>query len=150
MATSSDGRSSLNQRRGLWPLLVQTVADWKEDKAPRLAAALAFYTALSIAPLLVIVIAITGFALGEEAARGQILGVARRDVEADDGLSVVQGSTQRRGAVRAIDDPEVSRRGEGVDELPGLDRPVEVDQGGGHVPDVGVHRVPEEDELDDG
>jgi membrane protein len=55
-------------------LLKQTFSDWNEDKAPRLAAALAYYTAFSLAPLLVIAIAIAGLVFGEEAARGQIVG----------------------------------------------------------------------------
>ncbi|MFO7170672.1 MAG: YhjD/YihY/BrkB family envelope integrity protein, partial [Chloroflexota bacterium] len=55
-------------------LLKQTFNDWNEDKAPRLAAALAYYTAFSLAPLLVIAIAIAGLVFGEEAARGQIVG----------------------------------------------------------------------------
>lgn len=57
---------------GWWPLLKQTVADWWEDKAPRLGAALAFYTVLSLAPLLVIVTPILGTIVGsdEDARRG--------------------------------------------------------------------------------
>jgi membrane protein len=60
--------------RELGDLLKHTASDWKEDKAARLAAALAYYTAISIAPLLVVIIAIAGMVLGEEAARGAILG----------------------------------------------------------------------------
>jgi membrane protein len=47
---------------------------WNEDKAPRLAAGLAFYTMFTLSPLLIIVIAIAGLAFGQEAARGQIVG----------------------------------------------------------------------------
>jgi membrane protein len=47
--------------------------EWSEDEATRLGAALAFYTALSIAPLLVILIAVVGLVFGEEAARGEIV-----------------------------------------------------------------------------
>jgi membrane protein len=43
------------------------------DEAPRLGAAIAFYTALSLAPLLVAVVAIAGFVFGEKAARGEIV-----------------------------------------------------------------------------
>src|ERR1044072_6162997 len=57
----------------VWQLLRQTFAEWSEDKAPQLGAALAFYSALSIAPLLVIALAMAGFFLGEDAARGQIV-----------------------------------------------------------------------------
>lgn len=55
-------------------MLTQTVHDWSEDKASRLAASLAYYTLLSLAPLLVVVLSIAGLVLGEEAARGQISG----------------------------------------------------------------------------
>ncbi|HEY9743944.1 MAG TPA: YihY/virulence factor BrkB family protein, partial [Coleofasciculaceae cyanobacterium] len=53
-------------------LLKETFKEWQEDKASRLAAALAYYTAFSIAPLLVIAIAIAALVYGEEAAQGQI------------------------------------------------------------------------------
>ncbi len=55
-----------------WILLKQAGADWQEDKASQLGAALAFYSILSLAPLLVIAIAIAGFIFGEDAARGQL------------------------------------------------------------------------------
>lgn len=47
-------------------------SQWVADKAPRLGAALAYYTIFSIAPLLVITIAVAGFVFGREAAQGQI------------------------------------------------------------------------------
>lgn len=53
-------------------LVKDTVSQWSDDEAARQAASLALYTLLSIAPLVVISIAVAGFALGEEAARGQI------------------------------------------------------------------------------
>lgn len=56
----------------LWTVLKETASDWQDDKAATLAAALAYYTLLSIAPLIVLAVAIAGFAFGEEAARGQI------------------------------------------------------------------------------
>lgn len=45
---------------------------WKADRAARLAASLALYTLLSLAPLLIVSIAVAGVVFGEEAARGQI------------------------------------------------------------------------------
>ncbi|MEQ8958917.1 MAG: ribonuclease BN, partial [Coleofasciculus sp. C2-GNP5-27] len=39
-------------------LLKETIQEWQEDKASRLAAALAYYTVFSLAPLLIIAIAI--------------------------------------------------------------------------------------------
>lgn len=56
----------------LWQLLRQTISASLEDKVPKLGASLAFYTALSIAPLLVIALGIAGYFLGEQAARGEI------------------------------------------------------------------------------
>jgi membrane protein len=55
-------------------LLKETFSEFGEDKVQRLGAALAYYTIFSLAPLLVIVIAIAGFVFGEEAARNQIVG----------------------------------------------------------------------------
>lgn len=55
-------------------LLKETFSEWNKDKASRLAAALAYYTVFSLAPLLIIVIAIAGSVFGEEAARGEIVG----------------------------------------------------------------------------
>jgi membrane protein len=60
--------------RNAWALLAQTANDWIDDNAPRLSAALAYYALLSLAPLIVLALAIAGFALDEEAARG---GIAR-------------------------------------------------------------------------
>src|SRR5947207_2913346 len=58
--------------RDVIPTLRATLQQWSEDKVPRLAAALAYYTIFSIAPLLVIVVAIAGLAFGQQAAQGQI------------------------------------------------------------------------------
>src|SRR3954463_5895694 len=47
--------------RTFWSLLSEAFNEWTEDKAPRLGAALAYYAAFSIAPLLILLIAIVGF-----------------------------------------------------------------------------------------
>lgn len=52
----------------IWVILKDTAMEWQEDKVPLWAAALAFYTIFSIAPLLIIVIAIAGAVFGREAA----------------------------------------------------------------------------------
>ena len=46
---------------------------WKEDNASRLSAALAYYTIFSLAPLLAIVLAITGLIWDAGAVQAQIL-----------------------------------------------------------------------------
>src|SRR5438874_6724630 len=48
--------------------------DWNEDNAPRLGAALSYYTIFSIAPLLLISIAVAGLVFGHDAAQGRIVG----------------------------------------------------------------------------
>ncbi len=53
-------------------LALLTWEKWSTYRVPQLGASLAFYTALSIAPLLVISLAIGAFAFGEEAARGEV------------------------------------------------------------------------------
>lgn len=59
--------------RPLWELLKVTTAEWWNDNTMRLAASLAFYTIFSLAPILVISIAIAGLIFGEEqAARGVV------------------------------------------------------------------------------
>ncbi|MFT3695930.1 MAG: YihY/virulence factor BrkB family protein [Kofleriaceae bacterium] len=58
--------------RDIPELLKDTGTDWLDDKAPRLAASLALYTLLSLAPLLILAVSVAGLMFGEEAARGQI------------------------------------------------------------------------------
>jgi membrane protein len=59
---------------GFLGMLKAAVADWREDRATRLGAALAYYSVFSLAPLLIIAISIAGAFFGEEAARGAIQG----------------------------------------------------------------------------
>lgn len=67
----------------IWLLLKVTFSQWRQDQASLMAAALAYYTVFSLAPLLIIVIAIAGSVFGEQAAKGelvaQIQGVIGRD-----------------------------------------------------------------------
>lgn len=55
-------------------LLKKTATQWVSDKAPRLGAALAYYTIFSIAPLVIISITITGLLFDHARAQEQILG----------------------------------------------------------------------------
>ena len=58
--------------RKIGRLLQGTFKEWQEDKASRIAAALAYYTVFSISPLLVIAIAIAGAFFGQQTAQEQI------------------------------------------------------------------------------
>jgi membrane protein len=60
-----------------WQLLYTTAMQWSDDNVPRLGAALAFYSVLSIAPLLLICLAGAALIFGKEAATGQIVGEIR-------------------------------------------------------------------------
>lgn len=70
-------------------VLSETWTEWNLNNATRLGAALAYYTVLSIAPLLVIVIAIAGLAFGREAAQGHIYWEIR-DLVGPDGARAIQ------------------------------------------------------------
>ena len=58
--------------RNVLAVFKNAAKEFSEDNAPRLGAALAYYTMFSIAPLLLVVIAIAGLVFGREAAQGQI------------------------------------------------------------------------------
>jgi membrane protein len=53
-------------------LLKLTFTRWNEDNVPKLAAALAYYTAFSVAPILLITIALAGMVFGLDVAQGAI------------------------------------------------------------------------------
>jgi membrane protein len=57
----------------IWSILVEILNKWLDDKCFKLSAALSFYTVVSLAPLIMIAIAIAGFIFGEQAAQGQIV-----------------------------------------------------------------------------
>lgn len=58
----------------LWSMLSQTFSAWNEHDAPHLGAALAFYTILSLAPLVILVIPIAALIFGQSAAQNHLLG----------------------------------------------------------------------------
>jgi membrane protein len=59
---------------GLWTVLRRAFAGWWDDNVPHLGAALSYYTLFSLAPILIVAIAIAGLAFGAEAVRGEIVG----------------------------------------------------------------------------
>ena len=58
----------------VWQVVKETGTAWDEDNVTRLAASLAYYTLLSIAPLIILAVAVTGLVFGEAAAREHIAG----------------------------------------------------------------------------
>ena len=59
--------------REFWGLLKAAAADWNHDRAPRLGAALAYYTVFSLVSFLVVIIALIGLVFGQQAAQSAIL-----------------------------------------------------------------------------
>ena len=57
----------------VWSLLGETLREWYDDRAPRLGAALAYYTVFALAPGLIVIIAVTALVLGKVAAQSQII-----------------------------------------------------------------------------
>ena len=55
-----------------WTVVKQALRGFVDDRGPSMGAALAYYTLFSLAPLLLIVIAVVGAVFGADAARGQI------------------------------------------------------------------------------
>lgn len=56
-----------------WEFLSETYSEWSKDNAMTLGAALAFYTTFSMAPLLIIVIVVFGFVIGQQTVQAEIL-----------------------------------------------------------------------------
>jgi membrane protein len=64
---------SLRKHLGVaWTLINETIDEYSRDRADLMAAALAFYTLLSIAPLILVAVAVAGAVLGTSAARAEI------------------------------------------------------------------------------
>ncbi|HLO14619.1 MAG TPA: YihY/virulence factor BrkB family protein [Anaerolineales bacterium] len=74
----------------MFKLLKTTVREWQQDSAPRLAAALAYYTTFSLAPLLILIIAIAGLIGGRQAAQNQTMAQVQ-DLLGVQGRQFVQG-----------------------------------------------------------
>jgi len=91
----------------LWDVSKHAVLAWWNDNVSRLGASISYYTLFSLAPMLVIAIAIAGFVFGAEAARGEIVGQIKGLVGQDGARAVqamLQGASKHRstGIVASI------------------------------------------------
>lgn len=86
-----DGVSRINVMGSLFR---RTVDAWTEDKVPRHGAALAYYTGLSLLPLLIVIMAIIGLIFGQEAAQGYII-QQMRDLLGPQGGDAIQDMIRR-------------------------------------------------------
>lgn len=92
--------------RNAWRLLRRAMAEYGKDGAPRLGAALAYYTTISLAPLLVIAVAVAGLVFGRAAAEGTIVSQAAPFVGPETARSLqsmIRSASQRgSGALATI------------------------------------------------
>ena len=71
-------------------LVIKDAAEeWQKDKAARLGAAIAFYAAFSIGPLLLLTVSVAGMIFGEQAAQGRVVDELRA-LMGTDGAEAVQ------------------------------------------------------------
>jgi len=80
--------------RMLFELLVEAARSFSRDRASSMGAALAYYTMLSIAPTVLIVVSVVGLVFGEEAARGEVVEQLRQLV-GDNGANAVEALLER-------------------------------------------------------
>jgi len=69
-------------------IIKETVNKALDDKVPRLAAALSYYSIFSIAPLVLIVVAVAGTVFGQDAASGVLAGQLESSIGANAALAV--------------------------------------------------------------
>jgi membrane protein len=81
-----------------WRMVKATVNAWIDDFAPSMGAAIAYYTIFSIAPMLVIAIAVAGMIFGQEAAQGEIVSQLR-------GLIGNEGAIAVQGLLKSANEP---------------------------------------------
>jgi membrane protein len=84
----------------LLPILKSAFASWNRHEAPRLGAALAFYTILSMSPLVILLVAITGLVLSHSTVEADILSEVRNMVgpQGVKAVAVMLANTQRPAA----------------------------------------------------
>jgi len=90
--------------KSIFELLRDAGQAWAQDKASLLAAAIAYYTVFSLAPLLVFSVAIAGFVFGEAAVEGQIVAQIEGVVGREAAVliqSLIENAQQGAGGVLA-------------------------------------------------
>jgi membrane protein len=92
--------------KDVYQLIKAAALGWNQDGAASMGAAIAYYSIFSIAPLLIIAIAVAGFFFGFEAARGQIVVQAQGLVGKEGGLAlqalIESASKPARGIVATV------------------------------------------------
>jgi membrane protein len=84
--------------RTLWTLVRTSVASWIAHYAPSMGAAIAYYTVFSLAPLLLLVIAIAGLVFGRDVVQGEVLGQVQ-------GMMGEEGAVAIKGLLESASKP---------------------------------------------
>ena len=92
--------------RQIGRLVKEAGVKFLDDEGSQLGAAIAFYMALSLSPLLLVMVAIAGFAFGQEAAQGEIVSQLR-DTVGQEGATIIeqlvaQSAAMSGGVVAAV------------------------------------------------
>jgi membrane protein len=82
--------ASLTNPRDLWTMLKGAGNSFIDDKAPRLGAALAYYTIFSLAPLLVIVLSVAGLIFHDKKKASGLIQEQVQDLVGEDGGKAVE------------------------------------------------------------
>ena len=89
----------------LWHVMLRAVQDWWQDNCLRLAASLAYYTALSLAPLVLLLVGVVGLVLDRQQVAQQLtmqleglMGPAGRDRI----TSILAATSPQGGAVATV------------------------------------------------
>jgi membrane protein len=96
--------SSRMTLRRLWAVLKRALSGWWNDNVPHLGAALSYYTLFSLAPILIVAIAMAGLVFGAEAVRGEIVGQIEALVGHDGAVAVqamLEGAARPSSSVPA-------------------------------------------------
>lgn len=92
--------------RDVWSLVKDSGVKFWDDQGPRLGAALAYYIALSLSPLLLVVVAVAGMVFGREAARGEMVGQFRDTIGTEAAAFVEQmiakGASPTSGIIATV------------------------------------------------
>jgi membrane protein len=89
----SNGEDTAMNLKRIWGLCKAAITAWSDDYAPSMGAALSYYTLFSLAPLLVIVIAVAGFFFGADEVRGTLF-AQLSGLMGQEGADAVEGMMQ--------------------------------------------------------
>jgi membrane protein len=100
-------KKNLLSPKQFWQLLKQAGQSWVDNKSARLGAALAFYSVLSLAPLLLLVLTAAAAIWGQKAAQGNIMGqmtsiIGREGAEAIQSILAASEQNKSGGLIATL------------------------------------------------